>query len=455
MLTILLCAEVAAYCALPDFPLKLSANGRYLVDQNDKPFLIKEISAWGLIQSLSEADEAAFMDSVGSKGFNTLLVSVISYDTRFAGKPPDWNGISPFKVHWDFSTYDTVYFSHVDRVLNMAGKRGMVVLLVACYLGWSGDPNQGWWDELRDKNNSPDKSRIYGRFLGNRYKNFTNIIWVAGGDNDADGPSYEHMKNIIEGIKENDHHLWTAHWSANHWSFDNIPYASYLDLNGMYNWTERFLGSAGPQYRTELEKYGSGKMIFQLDQSYENDVSDTIDNLDHQWIRRKNYDGILCGCRGTSFSPGTIDNQCYIFKNWKPLMNTQGMWEAKYCFNLFESRSWQDLIPDSSCDVSGRGAFGDITYACAARTSTGGTMIVYIPTAREIMVDLGRISGKSVRAWWYSPGSGRGIKIGEYPTAGFQKFNPPAAGDWVLVIDDASLDLNGPGTAAAEGIRGE
>ncbi|MGZ3999810.1 MAG: hypothetical protein ACXVIY_04250, partial [Mucilaginibacter sp.] len=52
------------------FPLKLSTNKKYLTDSKNKPFLIKEISAWGLIQALSEADESAFIDSVKRKGFN-------------------------------------------------------------------------------------------------------------------------------------------------------------------------------------------------------------------------------------------------------------------------------------------------------------------------------------------------------------------------------------------------
>src|SRR6185437_7937572 len=147
------------------FPLKLSPNGKYLNDNHNKPFLIKEISAWGLIQALSEKDEATFIDSVKKKGFNTLMVSIISFDTRFAGNPPDWQGIPPFKTQWDLSTWNIEYFKHADRFLRIAKARGMLVLLVPCYLGYKGDKNQGWWDELLNKNNSVAKSRLYGEFL--------------------------------------------------------------------------------------------------------------------------------------------------------------------------------------------------------------------------------------------------------------------------------------------------
>ena len=51
------------------FPLKLSDNKRYLIDRNNHPFLIKEFSAWGMIQVLSEDDASAFLDSIKQKRF--------------------------------------------------------------------------------------------------------------------------------------------------------------------------------------------------------------------------------------------------------------------------------------------------------------------------------------------------------------------------------------------------
>ena len=39
----------AGYAANPAFPLKISENGLYLVDQNDKPFYFSGEAAWSLI----------------------------------------------------------------------------------------------------------------------------------------------------------------------------------------------------------------------------------------------------------------------------------------------------------------------------------------------------------------------------------------------------------------------
>jgi hypothetical protein len=433
------------------FPLKISADNKYLIDKNNRPFLIKEISAWGLIQALSEGDEAAFIDSVKLKGFNTLMVSIISFDTRFAGNPPGWQGILPFKTQWDLSTYNIPYFEHADRFLKMAEKQGMLVLLVPCYLGYKGDPNQGWWPKLVGENNSVEKSRLYGEFLGKRYKGFKNIIWEAGGDNKGAEPLFAHMNSIIKGIKEFDkEHLWTGHFASEHgtnWSTGNALYANYIDIDGLYDFVEADLGPDAPQYKTELQKFGMGKMIFQLDQSYEQDIPHGADNENYQWIRRKNYDGLLSGCAGTSFGPGQKDNQCYVFTNWRPLMSTTGMHQILYCFNLFQSRGWFKLFPvDEKTDiVTNRGEFGKIDYVCAARTLDSNTLIAYLPVGGTVNVNMHAVAGKKIAVWWYDVRGGIPILAGTFEKDGVKAFTTPTKEDWVLVIDNADLKMGAPG----------
>lgn len=435
------------------FPLKLSGNRRYLVDQQEKPFLVKQISAWGLIQALPESDAADFMDEVVARGFNTLMVSVISWDQRVAGGPPRWNGNSPFLVEWDFSTPNATYYEHVDRILALARSKGLLMFLVPAYLGYPDDPTQGWASRLLDTHNSPQKSLAYGRFLGSRYKDTPNIVWQAGGDNDATGSLQPHMSNMILGIKELSAQMWTGHWGVfTIWSTNNAAYAQWMDIDGLYAWTESALGGEGPQYKAQLARYSRGKIMIPLDQSYERDVPHFADNDNPQWIRRKNYDGLLSGCAGTSFSPGTSDNQLYVFQNWRPLMNTQGMREAQYAFRLFESRPWHQLVPDTQGSIValGRGTFGDIDYACTARTQNGSSVIVYVPTQRGITVDMSQIAGVRAKAFWYDPRSGSATVIGTFAAAGHRVFASPAGGDAVLVLDDASANFPPPGTVTVQ-----
>lgn len=127
-------------------------------------------------------------------------------------------------------------------------------------------------------------------------------------------------------------------------------------------------------------------------------------------------------------------------------MNTRGMIEANYCFNLFESRPWYDLIPDTSVITvtTGRGTFGDIDFVCLARTANGNNILAYVPTTRIITVNMSRISGASAKAWWYNPKNGQTQFIGSFATRGDHEFMSPK-GDQILVLDDASLNFRTPG----------
>ncbi|MCB0657023.1 MAG: DUF4038 domain-containing protein [Saprospiraceae bacterium] len=433
---------IIQYHLAGQFPLQLSPNHRFLVDADNQPFLIKEFSAWGLIQALSEPDEAAFLDSIKLRGFNTVLVSVISNATsQMGGNPPDWQGIPPFQVEWDFSTPNELYFQHVDHFLALAREKGFLVLLVPCYLGYFTDASQGWWDEVRSANNSPENMRSYGEFLGRRYKDTPNIIWVAGGDNDAKDIDEPYLQNLIAGMRSSDNqHLWTGHFdntSGTFWSTDNPRYRKYIDIDGLYVWKEISLGDRGPHYRTELAQYGKGKMIFQLDMSYEHDVPHYADNENPQWIRRKMYNGLLSGCAGTSFSSGTLENQCYWFKKWQPLMNTPGMQLVNHCFKLFDALPWHQLIPDTNEQivVTGRGTFGWLDYACAAKASDDSFYVIYIPTGRTLYFNLHAMSESVMRMHWYNPRTGQFIRIGHAGHDSHFGVVTPDDDDWVLIFD--------------------
>ncbi|MEO6221402.1 MAG: DUF4038 domain-containing protein, partial [Ginsengibacter sp.] len=338
---------------------------------------------------------------------------------------------------------------HADRFFKMAEQKGFFVMVLPCYMGYRGDPSQGWWDELSNENNDTLKMKKYGEFLGKRYHHTNNIMWVAGGDNNCEGKLFPYVNILILGIKQYDRqHLWTGHFDTNlgvNWSTENLLFSNTMDIDGLYVWTESVLFEKGPQYKTELDHYNKGKMIMQLDQSYEHDVPHFADNENYQWIRRKMYDGLLSGCAGTSFSAGEMDNQCYSFKNWKPLMNTRGMKQASYCFKLFEALPWQKLIPDQTSEIilSGRGTFGSLDYMCAARASDSSCYILYIPKGQPFEINAKKISGKPMRMHWYNPRTGKAIKIGVAETRERFGIAPPSEEDWVLVFDDNTFKVAG------------
>src|SRR6266702_3674167 len=62
----------------PLYPIKASANNRYLVDQNNRPFLIIGDAPHTLLVNLSDADARAYLFNRGSNGYNTLWVELLA-----------------------------------------------------------------------------------------------------------------------------------------------------------------------------------------------------------------------------------------------------------------------------------------------------------------------------------------------------------------------------------------
>jgi hypothetical protein len=85
------------------FPLKVSANGRYLLDQNDKPFRTQGDSAQSLITNLTYAEAEIYFTVRLKQGFNTININLL--EDKFAlNAPANRNGDAPFRNPGDFST---------------------------------------------------------------------------------------------------------------------------------------------------------------------------------------------------------------------------------------------------------------------------------------------------------------------------------------------------------------
>src|SRR5215475_11718111 len=128
----------------PAYPLKASGNNRYLVDQNNTPFLMVGDSPQQLITNLSPQEAAAFMANRRSYGINTLWINLLCIFTEPGCNKGarTFDGIVPFLVAGDIATPNPEYFQRVDDMLGIAADHGMLVLL---------DPieTSSWLDFLR------------------------------------------------------------------------------------------------------------------------------------------------------------------------------------------------------------------------------------------------------------------------------------------------------------------
>jgi hypothetical protein len=434
--------------------LSVSANKRYLVDQHGVPFLMQGDSAQSLIVATTDAEVVQYLENRRAKGFNAIVVNLIDehsdceqsdtrcrqWNTEFRQHPPlNLAGEAPFTTPGDFSTPNEKYFAYADWVIRKAAEYGMQALLYPTYLGCK-DCSEGWYDELLAL--KPEKCLAFGRYLGKRYKDFDNIIWVMGADRDP-GPAQENFDLVALGVKEYDHrHLFTAHAPPEESAVDCCSLGRWLDFNTTYTYEV--------VQQKLLDDYNrTPTMPFVLiEATYEGEH-----NASEVQVRRQAYWATLCGAFGQFLgnSPlyGFEGPTIYRSKGtWQEAMDLPGSVDMVYWGRLFRSRAWYDLIPDQKHEVvtGGLGEFTGCDYLAAARTSDGSTVIAYMPTSRTITVNMGKVSGAKAIGWWFDPRTGRATAAGTFPTSGTQELSPPAQGDWGLVIDDASRKLPAPGT---------
>ena len=100
----------------PTYPLKASANGRYLVDQNGTPTLLVGDSPHSLFVNLSPHQADTYFANRASYGINAVWVEVLC-NTYTAGRSDGstYDGIIPFTTPGDMSTPNPAYFRRWTR----------------------------------------------------------------------------------------------------------------------------------------------------------------------------------------------------------------------------------------------------------------------------------------------------------------------------------------------------
>ncbi len=428
--------------SLPAYPLKISANQRYLVDQHDHPFLVHGDTAWSLITALTKEEVREYLENRRAKGFNAIIVNLVEH--KFNG-PQTREGDAPFTNPWDLTTPNEHYWAHADWVLDRAANLGMLVFLAPLYLGYKGPKNdEGWFVEALASGAA--KCRQYGRFVGQRYAHLDNLVWMLGGDRNP-GDAREHVDALVKGIQDADAcHLFTAHPAPESSPADEYGWGDWLDLNLTYSYAV--------VHRKLLADYNRVpvKPFVLIESSYEGEH-----NASPVQVRRQAYWSILCSAAGQFMGNNPIWG---FFPGWQVALESEGSREMVNLKRLFASRPWFDLVPDQFSPkpwfelalaeeprvvVGGWGEQHGMDFMAAAYTADRSTLMAYLPTPREVTIDLSRLAGDHKLGWWYNPRDGVSCFIGNLPGEGLVRLSPLAEGDWVLVIDDAARGLPAPG----------
>jgi hypothetical protein len=425
----------------PAYPLKASANGRYLVDQNDSPFLMIGDSPQSLVVNLSTADAATYLNNRATNGFNTLMVDAIC--TTYTGGRANGSLVDGSTVpftntlsggSYDLTTPNPLYWAQVDLIVIMAATNGIQIMLDPIETG-------GWLGTALD--NGTGNCAQYGQFLGGRYAGFPNLIWLSGNDfqdyaTEADDAV---IIAVANGIKSKDpSHLQTSELNyLASYSLQDANWASLISLDGAYTYY--------PTYDECLAAYGAANVpVFLEEANYEYEANPGTDGGSLPVLRRQEYwsllGGALAGHMYGNHYTWTFDS------GWQGYLNSPGMTNLQYFNSFFTNVAWYNLVPDQSHTfvTSGYGTYSsggyimDNDYATAAVTADGTLGVCYTPVSQTLTVNMAQFSGPAT-ARWFDPSAGTNFTVSGSPFAntGALNFTPPGnngAGDtdWVLVL---------------------
>ncbi len=420
------------------FPLKVGENRRLLVDQRGTPFLYNADTAWMLFTKLTETEAKEYIARRKEQGFTALQVQLTGFlgMTNLAGELP-FAGTPPVQ---DFARPNERFFAHVARVVAEAERQGM---LLAIAPAWSGCCGEGWAG--REKNgalkplnaNGAEKSRELGRWLGQRYGIFTNVMWILGGDNDPH-ITREEIRALGLGLKATaPQQLITYHAASSHSSTDVWPDDErWLDVSMVYTYFRGFNKAWNKNqpdvYEVSHAEFAKATVrpFFLGESTYEGEHGAWGSALQ---ARKQAYWCVLGGGFGHAYGSPNWN----FPKNWREVLELPGANSLKHFRALLESRPWWKLVPDVNnvVAVEGRGAFATNDYAVTALADDGSFSLSYLPSKRSLTLDLTKLSGGRVIASWFNPRTGETPRLGEFTDKRHHAFEPPGDGDWVLVLE--------------------
>ena len=422
------------------FPLKASADKKYIVDQNNSPVFLNGCSVWNLPFAVNYAEAKDYLAKLKTKKFNTVLIK-FSPDTNTVGNrldEPTYNK-NAFR-DLDINQPNEIYFKHVDSLLELCNQMNMVVMAAPLYLGCCHDG----WLEIIDQYKEPEKKcRQYGEWIANRYKHLPNIIWVSGGDHNPNAGAIA----FAEGIASVDSvHLHTFHAHPGKSSGERFKGSRWHTLSAAYTYFPAMETDTAWQYKhvytmlyeEMLNRYRMPCIL--IESAYEKERHTTA-----QTIRRQAYWSLLAGASGEIF--GHRDTYP-ISTNMSTALNDPGV-ESMGIFQTFTTTiPWYKMKADwpHSLFISGRGNFnttqypGGEDYATAAFTTDSTLAVLYMPGYRTVGVNMNRFRNTAT-VQWFDPSSGLYTDVpGNFLNKAVHYFIPPAFNnakgydDWVLII---------------------
>ena len=435
--------------------LKVSDNQHFLTDQDGKPFFWLGDTAWQLFLRLNKPDTEHYLRNRAAMGFNVIQCVVLGElnglnETNQEGELPliDLNPGNP----------NEKYFEHVDWVIEKAREYGLYLAILPTWGSYVEDINHQIFNK--------ESAYQYGVFLGNRYKDKTNIVWVLGGDRSPEG--YEKIwESMVKGLKAGgskqlmSYHIYGERSSSEFWH-----HSDWLDFNMIQS------GHVSPfydNYRLIEKDYSlnPAKPVLEGESIYEGiPIGFAIQNgrANAHHVRVESYWSGFSGGFGYTYGHNSIwqmydrdrDPVIWADLTWKEAMEAPGSYQMRHLKNLMLSRPFLSRIPDQSVinpEVSQRADHLQATRDGTPGENDASYIMVYFPFMTHMYkVKTDVIAASKLSIWWYDPRTGASFPYGEIDNTGTYEIawgsnlnNNRGGPDWVLIIDDGTKHYPPPG----------
>jgi hypothetical protein len=393
------------------FPVKISPNHRYFVDQDGTPVFWLGTTQWQLFRGYKLDEARTILEKSRSHGFVFAQVMLMGVGD---GTAPNVYGEKPW-LNDNPLTPNEAYFNNVDAVVRIAENNNVAISMTL-------------YHQRYRKHITIENARPWAKWLATRYKAAPNIIWSMTPE--ARQEFVPVLRELAAGLRAGDagRHLVTFKPDPAPYSSSFIHGEPWLDFDSMQTWSGVKL-----IYPMVTKDYNLKpiKPVLMAEGAYEagSEYGFAVTPL---WVRRQAYYSYLAGAHHTY---GHNDSW-RVLPTWEKALDAPGAVQLGILKKVFTARKeWWLMVPDQSVFASGGRSTGDVLNL-AARHEDGKWAMVYLADNVSFSVNMDKIRGSKANAFWVNPKSGDTVAIGEEATTGVKRFSTPAGWeDAILVLE--------------------
>jgi len=393
----------------PLYPIKVSDNGRYFVDQESKPVFWLGTTQWQLFREYKIEDARTILEKTADKGFAFAQVMLMGVGD---GTKPNVYGQKPW-INDDPLTPNEAYFQNVDAVVQIARENSVVISMTL-------------YHQRYRKCITVENGRAWAKWLAQRYKDAPNIVWSMTPE--AKKEFVPVLRELAAGLHEGDggYHLITFKPDPAPYSSSFIHEESWLDFNSMQTWKSVELIYPMVTHDYNLKPV---KPVLMAEGAYEQGSEYGFD-VSPLWIRRQAYYSYLAGAHHTY---GHNDSW-RILPTWKQALDAPGAMQLEILKKVFLGLSeWWYLVPDQSIFATGGQTQGQVLNL-AARHKDGRWAMAYLGSRASFSINMNKIVAAKLDARWIDPKTGKSTAAGSFLNTGTQSFSTPEGWEDAILI---------------------